>query len=73
MDMSTKLIAAALAVLPILGVGIGLGNFFSSWLNAIARNPDVSGELFSRGIIGAAMIELLGLLSFILALLILFK
>lgn len=73
MDLATiKPIAAALAVLPMLGVGLGMGNLFSTLLSSIARNPDVKDELFSRSILGTVMIELIGLLCFVLALLILY-
>ena len=36
---AAKLIGAGIAVLPLLGVGIGIGNIFSSLVNSIARNP----------------------------------
>ena len=35
---AAKLIAAAIALMPILGVGIGLGNIFSSYNEAVGRN-----------------------------------
>lgn len=73
MDLSTiKPIAAAIALLPIIGVSIGLGNLFSTYLSSIARNPDVKGELFTRAMMGAALMELGTLIAFVLAMLILF-
>lgn len=69
---SIKLLAAAFAVLPLFGVGLGLGNLFSTMLSSIARNPDVKDELYSRGMLGCVMIELIGLLAFGLAMVILY-
>lgn len=68
---SLKYIAAALALFPLFGVGLGLGNLFSTYLASIARNPDEKQELFSRALLGVVMVELLALLSFVVSMLIL--
>jgi F0F1-type ATP synthase membrane subunit c/vacuolar-type H+-ATPase subunit K len=36
---SAKMIGAGLAVIALAGVGIGIGNIFSSLVSSIARNP----------------------------------
>ncbi|PIZ32777.1 MAG: F0F1 ATP synthase subunit C [Alphaproteobacteria bacterium CG_4_10_14_0_8_um_filter_37_21] len=70
---AAKMIGAGLAVFALLGVGIGLGNIFSSLLTGISRNPEASKELFSKAILGFALTESVALLAFIVSLLILFK
>jgi F-type H+-transporting ATPase subunit c len=65
-------IAAAIAVLPLLGVGIALGNLFSTLISSIARNPSVKDELFSKGILAFALTESIALFALIVSLLILF-
>ena len=74
MDVSAaQMIGAGLAVIALLGVGLGLGNIFSSLINAIARNPAAKGEIFPVGMIGFALTESIALLAFIVAMIILFK
>lgn len=74
MDMNAaKMIGAGIAVLALLGVGIGLGNIFSNLINAIARNPSAKNEIFPVGMLGFALTESIALLAFIVAMIILFK
>lgn len=70
---AAKMIGAGLAVVALLGVGLGLGNLFSNLINAIARNPAAKGEIFPIGMIGFALTESIALLAFIVAMIILFK
>lgn len=65
-------IAAAIAILPLFGVGIALGNLFSTLISSIARNPSVKDELFSKGILAFALTESIALFALIVSLLILF-
>ena len=69
---SAKYIAAALALICIVGVGLALGKIFSAYMDGAARNPSVEPKLKSMAIIGAGMTEALGILSVIVAILILF-
>jgi F-type H+-transporting ATPase subunit c len=69
---SAKYLAGALALLCIFGVGLGLGNIFSAYMNGAARNPSAEPKLKSMAIIGAGMTEALGILAVIVAILILF-
>lgn len=48
-----------------LGPGIGLGLLFAKTQEATARQPEVAGRLFTNMIIGAAFIEVLGLLGLV--------
>ncbi|MGV8948416.1 MAG: ATP synthase subunit C family protein [Candidatus Paracaedibacter sp.] len=74
MDMSAaKMIGAGLAMLSLLGVGIGLGNIFSNLITAIARNPSAKDDVMKVGLIGFALTESIALLAFVTALIILSK
>ncbi|MBR1943907.1 MAG: F0F1 ATP synthase subunit C [Alphaproteobacteria bacterium] len=67
-----RLIGAGIAVLPLFGVGLGLGKLFASLTESIARNPSASSDLKSNGILSFALIESIALLSFVVAMIILF-
>lgn len=68
-----KFLAVALALLPMIGVGLSLGRIFSTLLDGIARNPSAKDDLTGRAIIGFALTESIALLSFVVAMLILFS
>lgn len=69
---AAKLIGAGIAVIPLLGVGIGLGTLFSSIIEAIGRNPSVAGEVKGAGLFYFALVEAIALFALVVALLILF-
>ncbi len=69
---SIKLLAAAIAVLPLFGVGIGLGSLFSAWISAIGRNPEAAQGLRQIGFIVFALTESIAIFALGVALLILF-
>ena len=69
---AAKLIGAGIAVLPLLGVGIGIGNIFSSLVNSIARNPSARNDVFGIGILGFALTEAIALFALVVALLLMF-
>lgn len=69
---AAKMIGAGLATLGMIGAGIGLGNIFSNLLSAISRNPEASNDLFPKAMVGAALTEIIALLAFAIAILILF-
>ena len=74
MDMAAaKMIGAGLAMLALLGVGIGLGNIFSNLITAIARNPSAKDDVMKVGLIGFSLTESIALLAFVTALIILSK
>jgi F0F1-type ATP synthase membrane subunit c/vacuolar-type H+-ATPase subunit K len=71
--VALKFIAVALAMMGgAFGGGYGLSVVFSSWLNAIARNPSADKKLFLPGIMGFAGTELVLLLGFVTAALLIF-
>jgi F0F1-type ATP synthase membrane subunit c/vacuolar-type H+-ATPase subunit K len=69
---SAKLIAAGLSMFALLGVGIGLGNIFATFISSIARNPSAQPEMFRMSLIGAAFTEAIALIAFVVAMIILF-
>ena len=69
---AAKLIGAGLAVIALGGVGIGIGNIFSSLVNSIARNPSARNDVFGIGILGFALTEAIALFALVIALLLLF-
>lgn len=52
-----------------LGPGIGLGILVGKTVEGMARQPEVANRLFSTMIIGAALVEVLGLLGLVAGLL----
>lgn len=69
---AVKLIAAAVALLPILGVGLGLGNIFASYNEAVGRNPSSAEILDKKFFIAFALTEALAIFALGVALVILF-
>jgi len=69
---SSKLIAAGLATISLSGSGIGIGIVFGSLINAIARNPSLTKQLFIYAILGFALTEAIALFGLMMAFLILF-
>jgi len=69
---AAKLIGAAIAVLPLFGVALALGNLFSSVINAIGRNPSVTDVVKGTSLFYFALVEALALFALVIALLLLF-
>ena len=69
---AAKYICAGLAVIALAGVGVGIGNIFSSLVSSIARNPAARGEVFGIGILGFALTEAIALFALLISFLLLF-
>jgi F-type H+-transporting ATPase subunit c len=54
---SARIIAKGLATMSMFGSAIGEGYLIGKALEAIGRNPDMSGSIFSKMIIGVALAE----------------
>lgn len=54
---AARLIAKGLATFSMFGSGIGEGILIGKALEAMGRNPEVSGTIFTRMIIGVALAE----------------
>ena len=73
MDLaSAKVIGAGLAAIGVGAAAAGVGNVFGSFLQGALRNPSAADGQQGRLFIGFAAAELLGLIAFVVAILILF-
>ena len=68
----TKLGAALGASLAVIGAGLGIGKIGGSAMEAIARQPEASGDIRMNMIIAAALIEGVALLAVVVCLLVFF-
>lgn len=71
-EQAARLIAAGLALLPILGVGIGLGILFSAYYHAVGRNPGAAEILDKKFFLTFALTEALAIFALVISLMILF-
>jgi F-type H+-transporting ATPase subunit c len=69
---AAKAIGAGLAMIGVLGPGIGIGLMVSGALQAIGRNPDASGQIQTNMILGIAFAEAVAIYALVVALVILF-
>jgi F-type H+-transporting ATPase subunit c len=69
---AAKMIGAGLATIALFGVGIGIGNVFSTLIATVGRNPSVQQRVFPYAIIGFALVEAVALFALLIAFLILF-
>jgi F-type H+-transporting ATPase subunit c len=69
---ASKIIAAGLATISLIGAGIGIGNVSGSFITAVARNPLLLKTLFTYTILGFALVEAIALFGLMMAFLILF-
>ena len=67
-----KLGAAIGAGLAAIGAGIGIGNIGASAMEAIARQPEASGDIRSNMIVSAALIEGVAFFAVIICALVIF-
>jgi len=74
MDPETmKLLAAGLAIgLGAIGPGLGIGVLAFGALQAIARNPETSGQIQTNMFIGIAFAEAIAIYALVVALILLF-
>jgi F-type H+-transporting ATPase subunit c len=73
MDLATaKVIGAGLAAIGVGAAAIGVGFVFGSFLQSSLRNPAAADSQQGRLFIGFAAAELLGLIAFVVAIIILF-
>ena len=69
---AAKLIGAGLAAIGVGMAALGVGNVFGSFLESALRNPGAADSQQGRLFIGFAAAELLGLLAFVVAMILLF-
>ncbi len=64
---AAKAIAGGLVALPAFGAALGLGSYFTSYNNAIARNPETKKMLDEKFFMAVAFVEALGIIPIGLA------
>ena len=69
---AAKMIGAGIATIALFGVGIGIGNIFSTLIATVGRNPSVQQRVFPFAIIGFALTDAVALFALLIAFLVLF-
>ena len=69
---SAQVIGAGLAAIGVGAAAVGVGNVFGSFLESALRNPAAADSQQGRLFIGFAAAELLGLLAFVIAMVLVF-
>ena len=65
-------IGAAIAVLTGIGAGLGIGSVTAKSSEAIARQPEASGQISKNLILGCALAEATAIYGFLIAILLIF-
>lgn len=68
--MTLVAIGAGIAVLSVIGAGIGIGIATGKATEAVARQPEAEGAISKTLILGAALAEATAIYGFVIALLI---
>ena len=71
-DEGIRLLAASIALLPLIGVALALGKIFADWISSVARNPGASETVQPVGLLAFALTEAIALFALIIAFIILF-
>ena len=66
---AVKFIGVGLDTIGMAGAGIGVGNIFGKFMEGALRNPTAAGGQIGNLFVGAALVEALGILSFVLGIL----
>lgn len=71
-DKGMAYLGAGLAMIGVLGIGIGQGVSNAKAVEAIARNPDVLSKIRTQFILGVALTETGAIYALIIAILLIF-
>lgn len=69
---AAKLIGAGLAMIGVVGAGVGIGVLFGHYVSAGIRNPAAAPKLFPQVMIGMALSEATAIFSLVVSLILLF-
>lgn len=64
---AVKLLAGAIALLPLAGIGLGLGKIFAAYNEAIGRNPGAADLLNKKFMFTFAVTEALGIFALLIS------
>lgn len=70
--LAAKYIGAGIALIGLLGAGIGIAVVFAALINGVSRNPSMKDTLFSYTILGMALSEATGLFCLMISFMLLF-
>ncbi len=71
-EAAAKFLGAGIAVLGVIGSGIGIGSIFAAFIQAVGRNPAATAAVFPMTMLGFALVEAIALYALVIALVILF-
>lgn len=69
---AVKILAGVLALFPLFGVGLALGKIFSSYNEAVGRNPNVAPILDKKYFLAFALTEALAIFALLISLYLVF-
>lgn len=69
---AARMLGAGIAVIALAGVGVGIGQIFSSMIGSISRNPATQPKIFPIGILGFALTDAIALFALLITFLILY-
>ena len=72
LTIGLKALGAGLAMIGVIGPGIGIGLVVQGALMAMGRNPEMAGQLQTNMILGIAFAEAVAIYALVMALIILF-
>jgi len=67
------LFGAGIAILSVLGAGVGIGLATGKTTEAIARQPEASGKIMAAFLLGIALAEATAIYGFVIAFMIVIK
>jgi len=70
--LAAKYIGAGMAVIGVVGAGVGIGIVFAGYMISVSRNPYLQNVLLRFCFLGFALVEAMGLLAIMMAFLILY-
>ena len=69
---AAKFLGSGIAVMGVIGAGIGIGTIFAAFIQAVGRNPAAQAAVFPMTMLGFALVEAIALYALVIALVILF-
>ena len=69
---AAKFLGAGLAVIGVIGSGIGIGTIFGQYVAGGLRNPAAAPKMFGNVLLGFALTEAVALYALVMAFLIMF-
>lgn len=72
MEISMRVLGAAISVLVGIGAAIAIGNATSKSVESIARQPEASGKITTALMLGAAFIEATAIYGLLVSILLIF-